>query len=486
MQDLVLFVHGYSVTNLSTYGGLPARVRNEARERGLNVSIKDIYLGRYISFNDEITLHDISRAFERAVREQLSGIAFDRCICITHSTGGPVVRNWLQHFYAQKSMQCPITHLIMLAPASHGSSLAQLGKGKLSRIKALLEGAEPGQKILDWLELGSEGSWALNLAWIFNGRRILQQQNTFLFVLIGQDIDRKLYDHVNSYTGETGSDGVVRVASANINSRYIRLQQQDDKLLITDFKTAPEVAFRIISQKSHSNTEMGIMKSVKADLADDRSKETIQAIFDAISVRNLSDYQQVAESFKASTAAIQHHSRLETEDRITRQKHYIHDRHSMLIFRVRDQENQNLFDFDLLLTGENNDPDLLPAGFFTDRQFNPISKSLTYYLNYDVMHGAAPVFAPDGELIRKALPGTRVLGLIIRPRPNEGMVHYGQAVIEGSAEFMEQLLLPNVTTHVEIVLSRKVSTQVFRFENLQEGEIDLNFRRTSPGEGFLA
>eukprot|EP01031_Cornospumella_fuschlensis_P043536 gene43536-53229_t len=43
----------------------------------------------------------------------------------------------------------------MLAPANFGSALAQLGKGRVGRLKAWFSGVEPGQGVLDWLELGS-------------------------------------------------------------------------------------------------------------------------------------------------------------------------------------------------------------------------------------------------------------------------------------------------------------------------------------------
>src|SRR5205807_923783 len=121
----------------------------------------------------------------------------------------------------------PMSHLVMLAPANHGSALAQLGKQRLSRMKFLLEGAEPGKRVLDWLELGSAGQWELNL-------RALDYQyvenGLYPFVLTGQRIDRAMYDHLNSYTGEPGSDGVVRVAGANMNFNYICLDQSDGEL----------------------------------------------------------------------------------------------------------------------------------------------------------------------------------------------------------------------------------------------------------------
>jgi len=54
-------------------------------------------------------------------------------------------------------------------------------------MKLFVEGAEPGERVLDWLELGSGAAWTLNETWldydcIGNG--------LFPFVLVGQTIDR--------------------------------------------------------------------------------------------------------------------------------------------------------------------------------------------------------------------------------------------------------------------------------------------------------
>jgi len=87
----------------------------------------------------------------------------------------------------------------MLAPANHGSALAQLGKSRLGRIKSFFEGVEPGQHILDWLELGSDMSWQLNESWLDYD---CIAHGIYPFVLTGQKIDRQLYDTLNSYTGE--------------------------------------------------------------------------------------------------------------------------------------------------------------------------------------------------------------------------------------------------------------------------------------------
>ena len=83
---VVVFVHGWSVTNTNTYGGLPARLRNEAKTLGLDLTIKEIFLGRYISFHDEVRMEDISRAFRSAINDELKNLLKDgsRFACITH------------------------------------------------------------------------------------------------------------------------------------------------------------------------------------------------------------------------------------------------------------------------------------------------------------------------------------------------------------------------------------------------------------------
>ena len=55
----LIFVHGWSVTHTDTYGELPESLSAGAAEYGLTIEIAHIYLGKYISFHDEVTLDDI-------------------------------------------------------------------------------------------------------------------------------------------------------------------------------------------------------------------------------------------------------------------------------------------------------------------------------------------------------------------------------------------------------------------------------------------
>lgn len=479
----LVFVHGYSVTNLNTYGELPLRLQAEAAENSLEIEIKQIFLGRYISFHDEVSLGDISRAFDAAIKEQLAGV--NKFVCITHSTGGPVVRDWWNRYCSNSNS--PISHLIMLAPANFGSALAKLGKGKLSRLKSWFDGVEPGQRVLDWLMLGSAEAWELNKKWIHSDGDQIGPNGIFPFVITGQTIDRKLYDHLNSYTGELGSDGVVRTATTNLNANYIKLLQEinvdqtsnqasiSSTFKIESYKESPAVPLRVVSGKSHSGDDIGIMKSIKRSKEDTASKETVAAIFECIKVSNKTEYDQLITKFAVETDQVQKDELIETEtELLIINRHFIHDRYSQVIFRVTDTEGYPVNDFDLIFTaGENNDPNHLPPGFAIDRQQNSNNpENITYFFNYDVMNGA-PKNAQRDEL-----KGISLLGLRINPRPAEGFVRFVPCEIKANTELLDKALKPNSTTLIDIVLQRVVSKEVFRLEKTDGNTIALKFSDT--------
>jgi hypothetical protein len=490
----LVFVHGYSVTNLNTYGELPVRLKAEATARNYDINVEEVYLGQYISFRDEVNLDDISRAFESAVSEQLSHLllANERFACITHSTGGPVIRNWWsKYYYSKPETRCPMSHLIMLAPANFGSALAQLGKGKISRLKSWLEGVEPGQGVLNWLELGSAASWLLNLEWIKAGSDVIGAEKIFPFVLTGQSIDRKFYDNLNSYTGELGSDGVVRVSAANLNAHYIKLVQGDtaansDKLFIEEFRRSPDTAFRIISRKSHSGKDMGILASVKKRLTEKKSREIVQSIFDCINVTTKDEYDVLLNRFAEETVEVQKKELREVHRGAFKQRTFLHHRYSQVIFKVRDSDGNPLSDYDLLFTGPNSDPNLLPEGFLSDRQQNRRNReTVTYFFNYDKMLGQDI----NGKATQTGNQLPKRLGLLIRPRPTEGFVRFVECKLEATYDYLKQVLQPNSTTLLEIVLRRNVDKNVFRLHKLEKDSMPSKkagkFKAIKPGDELV-
>jgi hypothetical protein len=499
---VLVFVHGWSVSNTDTYGGLPDRLRAETSASEMDVLVKEIFLGRYISFHDEVRIPDISKAFVSAVEDQLSTLLKDglRFVCITHSTGGPVIRDWWHRYYLRnpKSGICPMSHLIMLAPANYGSALAQLGKGRLSRMKSWFGGVEPGQGVLDWLELGSAGGWQLNTEWIETSEDQIGAKGIFPFVLTGQSIDHAIYDNLNTYTGEGGSDGVVRVAAANLQGRQIRLEQQQPvknttkkkgesnwkapKLELKDLQEAPQTAFRVIAKKSHSGTKMGIMRSVKKGTRDNNSQETIKSILACIGINTKTEYKKLTMQFAAETKAIQIKQIVETVPRKWMPDlHFIRDKYAMVVFRVHDQEGHPVRDFDLILTaGPTSDPGMLPQGFFVDKQRNLVNaETITYFFNYDLMKGSAAIVDDKGKIVRRKTKGAERLGFKINPRPDKGFVHYLPCEISASEDLLENVLKLNSTTLVDICLQRLVYKNVMR---LDKGTKTQKFDKTRPGD----
>lgn len=454
----VIFVHGWSVRNTNTYGGLPKFLEGQRGADGRLLSVHHLYLGKYISFDDEVTVDDISRAFEQALNDTLDKRA--KFACITHSTGGPIIRTWLER-YKRDLAASRMSHLIMLAPANHGSALAQLGKSRLARMKFFFQGAEPGVRVLHWLELGSEESWRLNLSWLDYD---FLNAGSYPFVLTGQSIDRKMYDHLNAYTGEAGSDGVVRVASANLNFGLLRLVQDEKGDLQKDpgNRRSKPCAFGILPGLSHSGERCGIMGSVNSN--DDGTHPTATWVLRCLQVNNLGDYQLVYQALEELTVDTQFLEHIKREDRLLMApREFITNQYCMLVFRLCDHRGNVLSDYDVILTaGPDYDPDHLPMGFFVDRQRNSQNPGkLTYYIDYTVMQEG--LTKPEFQLEEK-------MGFRIVARPESGLAYYKPLEYKGTLGALKRYLVPNQTLMIEIELHRRVDQAVFQLTTSLEPE----------------
>ncbi len=462
---LVVFVHGWSASNTNTYGGLPEALSQQAK----GVTVSHLFLGKYISFADEVTVDDIARGMQHAVNSDILPLLKrnEKFACVTHSTGGPVVRCWLDLYFKDQLQLCPLQHLIMLAPANHGSALAQLGKGRLSRLASLAQGVEPGTGVLEWLELGSEQSWQLNLSWL---KYACLSELFFVTVLTGQSIDRALYDHLNSYTGEEGSDGVVRAAAANMNYALLRLvQQKSGTFLLQRFEQPENFAFGILPRLAHSGEDIGIMRSVKA--SDKGSHPTVHWLAQCLQVTDAAGYRQLCQDLQQLTRATQkdEHKKVESAGFLF-DRTFITSRYSMLVFRVCDDRNNNLSDYDIKFTaGPDYNENHLPSGFCVDRQRNQRSPGkLTYYVDFDLL---------KNWLRKPALADC--FGFKVQARPSSGFAYYQVAEYQGSFKELSQFIVANQTLMIEIELKRVVHQGVFQLTNKLAAE---DFRKQKPGD----
>jgi len=446
---ILIFVHGWSVTNTETYGGLPQALAESQAAKDLDLRIHHLHLGSYISFHDEVVLDDISRAFDYALRHDILGNEgeIQPFSCITHSTGGPVVRNWLKLFYEESGdlVPSPLQHLVMLAPANHGSALAVLGKGRIGRMRAWFQGVEPGQGVLDWLCLGSDGQWALNRAWA--GYRY-EDAGLFPFVLSGDTIDTSFYDFLNSYLVEAGSDGVVRLAGANLNYKFIRLTETGtpypDGIMSLGFAaplSSPATAFGVIPAASHTGATLGIMQSVQPGNA--LAKPVVAEILSCLSVASQTDYE----------------ARMEAQAKALPGDN---QRFVMFVLSVTDDRGAAISDYDFfILGGDDFAPDQLPSGFFKDRQKNDSSGRLIYYLNYDVMASMAKI------------------GFRIVARPDSGFARYVPVEFRSDGLDVTHFITASQTVYLDVVLTRRVDRETFRLSPADDPTGDFKGRNPS-------
>jgi len=447
---LLVFVHGWSVVNTDTYGGLPAALVKNASAK-LDLQVTHLYLSKYVSFADEVKVDDIARGMQHAIAtEVVPKLAKgERFACVTHSTGAPVVRKWIDLYYRGKLDKCPLGHLVMLAPANHGSALAQLGKGRVARMKFFADGVEPGTGVLDWLELGSDQSWELNRDWLAYD---CVAARLYPFVLTGQTIDRAFYDNLNAYTDEAGSDGVVRVAAANLNYGLIRLVQTDGDLALKKDDRSVKTALGVLPGRSHSGTNIGILASVKAD--DDGTHPTVQWVLRCLEVGSAAAYNRLVKDLDDLTAKTQTDERKQSVKQLfIFRRTFVTNRYCMLVIRIVDDRGYNLSDYDVLFTaGPAYDPNHLPPGFFVDRQRNHLNPGkLTYYIDYDVM---------NDWLNKPELAGK--FGVRITARPSEGFAYYTVAEHKGAFAALRRYFEPNQTLMIEVELRRRVVEGVFR------------------------
>ncbi|TAM03703.1 MAG: phospholipase, partial [Rhodanobacter sp.] len=296
------------------------------------------------------------------------------------------------------------------------------------------------------------------------------------FVLIGDRPDRALYDHLNSYTCEDGSDGVVRLAAANLNARHAVLSPQGDgasNLLMLNLNRGPRCAFKMIPGVAHSGDAHGIMAHAAPD--------TVQAILRCLSIRDAASYTALCDAFDAENAARDTDKvELEPAGPFAPRVH-IHDPCSMLIVRLTDAAGEPLTDAGFLLTaGTPASADLMPAGFMLDRQANSKQHTtFSLFLNYSLLAGDARVADPRNsrKTLRPAVVSHRPYGANVQPVDLTGLVHHAIAQSQAGDDLFS-MLGAHQTTVLDVVLSRKIHEGVFR---LTQTLTPQDFRKPVPG-----
>jgi len=209
----IAIVHGWSDTSKSF-----RNLRDYLRASGYDAV--QIWLGDYVSMDDDVRIEDVGKRMHavlmQAIAEGRLKVPFD---LIVHSTGGLVAREWIASFYPD-GRSCPCKRLIMLAPANFGSRLAALGKSMIGRVaKGWNNWFQTGRQMLEGLELASPYQWRLATRDLLDpagaGGGPYGAGKVWPFVIVGT---RPYRDGLRQIVNESGSDGTVRVAAANLNA----------------------------------------------------------------------------------------------------------------------------------------------------------------------------------------------------------------------------------------------------------------------------
>lgn len=240
-MEPIILVHGYSAESKDTtldkiaaiYGTLPAYLAREMQDAaGGAPEVVDVNISRYVSLDDGVDLDDLTIALDRVLKTKFPRL-LDPAVgfnAIIHSTGALVMRNWVRRCSEpgrdeENRFRCPLKRIVHLAGANFGSGWAHVGESLLAKWgREIVFHEERGLAVLDGLELGSNWSIELHRHFLRPGRALFADYGVMEFCIVGSQIalGPGALTPIR-YGKEDGSDGVVRVASANLNHNYLRL-----------------------------------------------------------------------------------------------------------------------------------------------------------------------------------------------------------------------------------------------------------------------
>jgi hypothetical protein len=439
-------IHGWSVTS-ETLKPLSAFLK----KAGVNVI--DIWLADYLSLNDEITVQDLGQAMGRAIRDKKISQDSKQFDVIVHSTGGLVVRQYLNHYFGNQPDKCPIAHLLMLAPANFGSPLAHLGKSMIGRLRLGWKWdhfLQSGAGILDALELASPISWQMAERDLFNPEnKLFTTDNIYTTILVGTD----------AYPGglagamhEDGSDGTVRTATANLNASFIKLLFKDEGA----FESYPQkkyydpIAFGVPYGHNHGSI-------ITPDAWDDRLKEIVLRSLQINSKKQYDDHLLELNHLTEETfakGAQETEGSAKQKDKAARYHQYQH-----VVTRVHDQFGAGIDDYFIEFfqkQDDNKDMVLQKVQREILEKVRPYSKAASHRSFWFDITDMKKEILDKGQRVEMSLCAAALSKRISYLDPGSYLTVVG-------AE-NQTFLQSNTTLFVDIELPRVQSREVFQFK----------------------
>ena len=274
-----------------------------------------------------MTTDDIVEALNRAWDDEPALTREPRSVdVIVHSTGGLVIRHWLS---TMKPEEVPIHRLLMLAPANFGSPLAHTGRSVFGRAIKGWGGNRlfnTGTYILKALELASPYSWALAFEDRFGPKNYYGSGKVLCTVLVGNSG----YTGISALANKPGTDGTVRVSTANLECAYLDADFSEDPLQpkVKPMRSGKgQVAFGIMDGENHS--------TVAAKDRGPKSDQTLPMIVEALQVSD--------DNFGDWCKRLTEHSESVMASRVDEGAHYHGYQHT--VFKVTDQFDNAVDDY---------------------------------------------------------------------------------------------------------------------------------------------
>ncbi len=288
MPKYVLFVHGYSEASLGVYSKFPAILQSAMP------SIQKVGLAGFDSLDDSITIDDLAAAMEERVSSMIDWDVSDSAI-ICHSTGALIARRWILNRLAD-GKDIP-SHLITIAGANHGSSLAHLGKSVLGYLQKLVLHHElsVGQGVLTDLEYGSDFLLDLNFDWLeaWNNGRL---SHLYAFSMGGDTPGADPVVKLFWASSEPGTDNTVRISGANLNFSFIDVTYDENETKVIGGYPTRRFPHLVVPNYSHFGNVTGIIGAVS-----NASDAPMAAVIDALNVTTPAQYSSLEQAWRSKT-----------------------------------------------------------------------------------------------------------------------------------------------------------------------------------------
>jgi hypothetical protein len=507
MANHLFIVPGYSDEDFSF---LP--LKNLLVARGLYDADK-IQSIEYASLDDQVDFRDFGDKFNDIYNEFAKRHPADNRIDIlAHSTGSLVVRAWLymrriRQRRTSETLDVPVDHLFLFAPANFGSDLAKIGRSGLNAVRVTftkmnkdftLKGNqhpfETGKRVLEGLEPASPTQWELSTGDLHTETYFGEHDPTgkfcfpFIFAAGKAEKTLTLKSIIIKELQKDGTDSTVRIAGTSLNTRLYTLRSKaviggkfqpeielDDEFIpsTSNRRKYGQIAFAIFGQYDHVgiiNDNGAFRRPRNIDGAKNwnptlpNTWEPFELLEKAKKVETPQDYNDLVKEFSEITKNYINPKENKDEEGIFQQ----------FFFKVTDDTEQNVKDFFiqfLVYKEESYDNEL------TKKFRNLFGDNTSFHFHsVDNSYGVLMLDITRVKKFVESLGNNNQIKLKITAKSAYNGVSFPDSefvVFDKGSTLSDQdqvsFFFPFTTTLVKVVLDRKVDESIITEGNFSPG-----------------